>query len=412
MTLIEFFDSKAIDNVIGALLLKPERVVFIGHNRSVMEARLPYYRTMLGEREISTDMIVRSVNRNNLTATLTALEEILDTYDDCVFDIEGGDEMYLMSVGIIMAQRKGIQVHRIHVQTNKIQDCDMDGNVCTAADFDVSVKEYLMAGGGEIVYDRLEYMLTFDWPFNPELEADIRSLWEICARNNFSWNRHINTLAQMAIAFNLGQSREWSFDPEMGKKYMISNGGSYGLEFPLLRELERGGFITDLVFEDTRVAFRFKNHLVRRILTNAGQILELYVAMHLRKIPQTNRDPKPYCHDVRVGVHIDWNRTDDESLIQTVNEIDVIAMRDAVPIFISCKNGAFTVDELYKFRTVADRFGYGYAIMILVMTDPERLGYSGDYIMTRAVDMGIRVISSVHDMDETEFAKELSMKIR
>ena len=36
----------------------------------------------------------------------------------------------------------------------------------------------------------------------------------------------------------------------------------------------------------------------------------------------------------------------------------------------------------------------------------------GDYIMTRAADMGIRVISSVHDMDEAEFAKELSMKIR
>lgn len=412
MTLIEFFDFKAIDNVIGALLLKPERVVFIGNDRSAMESRLPYYNALLGERGIMTEMIVRSVNRNSLTATLNALEEILDTYGDCVFDIEGGDEMYLMAVGIIMARREGIQVHRIHVQTNKIQNCDMDNHVCKAVDFDVSVKEYLMAGGGEIVYDRREYMLTFDWHFNPELEEDIRKLWTICARNNFSWNRHINTLAQMAIAFNLGQSSEWSFDPELGKKYMTSNGGLYCLELPLMRELERYGFITDLIFEETRISFKFKNHLIRRILTNAGQILELYVAMLLRKVPKTNRDPKPYCHDVRVGVHIDWNRTDDDSLIQTVNEIDVIAMRDAVPIFISCKNGAFTVDELYKFRTVADRFGYGYAVMILVMTDPERLGYSGDYIMTRAADMGIRVISCVHDMDEAEFTKELSMKIR
>ncbi|MBQ4111623.1 MAG: hypothetical protein IJD38_02385 [Clostridia bacterium] len=95
-----------------------------------------------------------------------------------------------------------------------------------------------------------------------------------------------------------------------------------------------------------------------------------------------------------------------------MNEIDVIAMRDAVPIFISCKNGWFTVDELYKFRTVADRFGYGYAIMILVMTDPEKLGYTDEYIQTRAKDMGIRVISNVHGMDEAEFTKELSMKIR
>ena len=412
MTLIEFFDSKAIDNVIGALLLKPDRVVFVGNNRNVMDARLPYYRALLKERGIFTEIIVRSVNRNSLTATLSALEEILDSYDDCIFDIEGGDEMYLMAVGMIMAKREGTQVHRIHVQTNKIHDCDMDGNVCTATDFDVSVKEYLMAGGGEIVYDRHEYMLTFDWHFDSELEEDIRVLWGICARNNFSWNRHINTLAQMAIAFKLTRSQEWSFDPEVGKRYMAYNGGGYCLELPLLRELERCGFIRNLVYEETRVAFAFKNHLIRRILTNAGQILELYVAMHLLKIPKTNRDPKPYCHDVRVGVHIDWNRTDDESLIQTVNEIDVIAMRDAVPVFVSCKNGSFTVDELYKFRTVADRFGYGYAIMILVMTDPERLGYSGDYITTRAADMGIRVISSVHDMDEIEFSKELSLKIR
>jgi hypothetical protein len=84
------------------------------------------------------------VNRNSLTATLSALEEILDSYDDCIFDIEGGDEMYLMAVGMIMVQREGTQVHRIHVQTNKIQDCDMDGNVCVATDFDVSIKEYLM----------------------------------------------------------------------------------------------------------------------------------------------------------------------------------------------------------------------------------------------------------------------------
>ena len=74
MTLVEFYDSKAIDNVIGALLLRPERVIFIGNNRGAMESRLPYYRAMLGERDIATEMIVRSVNRNSLTSTLATLE--------------------------------------------------------------------------------------------------------------------------------------------------------------------------------------------------------------------------------------------------------------------------------------------------------------------------------------------------
>ena len=42
---------------------------------------------------------------------------------------------------------------------------------------------------------------------------------------------------------------------------------------------------------------------------------------------------------------------------ETKNEIDVMLMRGVVPVFVSCKNGAVKMDELYKLDTVAQRFG-------------------------------------------------------
>ena len=37
MTIIEFFDKNAIENVISSLLCNPDKVVFIGYNRNAMK---------------------------------------------------------------------------------------------------------------------------------------------------------------------------------------------------------------------------------------------------------------------------------------------------------------------------------------------------------------------------------------
>ncbi len=60
----------------------------------------------------------------------------------------------------------------------------------------------------------------------------------------------------------------------------------------------------------------------------------------------------PVYDDALNGVVIDWDGEfhdeEVEDLYDTENEIDVLLMHDIVPVFVSCKNGIVTSEELYK----------------------------------------------------------------
>ena len=82
-------------------------------------------------------------------------------------------------------------------------------------------------------------------------------------------------------------------------------------------------------------------------------------------------------------------------------------MHDTVPIFISCKNGYLDSNELYKLKTVAERFGDRYAKMVLVANCIDDLGDAAGYLRQRITDMGIHLIEKVQDMSDERLAKEL-----
>ena len=122
-------------------------------------------------------------------------------------------------------------------------------------------------------------------------------------------------------------------------------------------------------------------------------------------------DGTPVYNDVANGVVIDWDgefhNEAVEALYDTENEIDVLLMHGVVPVFVSCKNGAVSSDELYKLNTVAERFGGQYAKRVLVATALESMGESGKYIRQRAKDMNIKLVENVQELDDAEFAKKI-----
>lgn len=99
---------------------------------------------------------------------------------------------------------------------------------------------------------------------------------------------------------------------------------------------------------------------------------------------------------------------DPDSTIDTTNEIDILATCGLIPYFISCKNGKFTSEELYKLYSVGEQFGKGYCQKIIVATDLNHaLGDAKNVILQRAVDMGIQIIEDVHKKTDDEIADEL-----
>ena len=121
----------------------------------------------------------------------------------------------------------------------------------------------------------------------------------------------------------------------------------------------------------------------------------------------TDSEGNPLYNEVIVGAVIDWDRSDEDNAYRTINEIDVLAMKGAIPIFISCKNGNFDENELYKLTTVADHFGEKYAKKVLVATSISDFGEQGMYLRQRAKDMNIKLIEGVQDIDDVELEKKL-----
>ena len=118
-------------------------------------------------------------------------------------------------------------------------------------------------------------------------------------------------------------------------------------------------------------------------------------------------DGAPLYHDIRVGVVIDWDGDEEGDAIRTVNEIDVMAMKGAIPVFISCKNGDFDMEELYKLSTVADRFGGKLVKKVLVSTELDKLGGKADYLRARMEDMKIRRLENIDELSMAELDRQL-----
>ena len=80
----------------------------------------------------------------------------------------------------------------------------------------------------------------------------------------------------------------------------------------------------------------------------------------------------------------------------------------ALPVFVSCKNGAFDMEELYKLNSVAERFGREYSKKVIVTTAIDSLGTLANHIRQRASDMDIRIIDRAHSMTERELVETIS----
>ena len=295
--------------------------------------------------------------------------------------------------------------HRFNLFNNCLCDVDSDGEILNTARIDLSIEDGITIYDGEIVSDADWTVTTYPWDLNEDFLLDVDAMWEICKRDPKLWNAQINTLGAICDIFTDDLSLSVYFNRDNAERALSDNRIRYTMVSRILTDLRDQGLISSLYFGDD-VSFEFKNDQVKRCLTVAGQILELYVA--LRMIAIKDEDGYPLYNDVKVGTVIAWGHSDDEYETPTVNEVDVIAMRGAIPVFISCKNGFFDADELYKLNTVAERFGGKYSKKVIVATEMDRMGLKAEYLEARMEDMGIRCIDALDEMSDPEIERVFS----
>lgn len=410
MTYIEFFDLIASENVCACLTYTPDRVIYLGDNAKQMAKHIEYYKKVFDGRGQNIEFLYKTVSKSNLDNVIEMLSGLVETYDDCVFDITGGDEMLILALGMVYAKypEKNIQIQRFNLRNNSVCDCDKDGNTVYHGIPTLSVEENVRIYGGEVVYGGIEEDKTYKWELTPEFLKDVELIWNVCKGNVRLWNMQIGIFE---AAEEKGKVSEDGLTTVISRGELDAHLRRRGIKYKTARGiisyLCKNGLLT--CFEDDEITFTvsYKNPQVKRCLTTAGQALELKVYVTAKNTKEKNGELT--YDDALNGVVIDWDGSfhdeETEGVYDTENEIDVLLMHDTVPVFISCKNGVVTADELYKLDTVAKRFGGRYSKKVLIATSLDSMGEAGNYLRQRAQDMNIRIVDNFHNINDNGMQK-------
>ncbi len=411
MTYIEFFDKTSLENICACLTDAPERVIFVGDDAELMNRYKENYKKVFSKRDENIEFVCRKIIKGNVDNIIEVLTKIINEYENCVFGITGGDEMLMLALGIVYERysHKNIQIHKFGIEDNHIFDCDKDGNTVYKETPQLTVKENVQIYGGDVAIGDIWEKKTYLWDMNADFLRDIETMWSICKYGVGTWNKQMTmfeSIDEVGSVTNNGMTVTVNVSDL--HDYMEKNKISYRMIFGIINKLRREGLLTAYVETQDEISVSYKNLQVRKCLTKAGQVLEMKIYATARAVKDT--EGVPVYHDVMNGVVIDWDGILHEKnarFFDTKNEIDVLLMKDMVPIFISCKNGSFDMEELYKLNTVAERFGGKYSKKVLVATRLNKLGETGKYIRQRAKDMDIHILEGVQSMDDITLEEEI-----
>ena len=411
MTLVEFFDGASIDNMASCLIVKPDKVIFIGENKP-MQKQEKAIRRFAESCGINVQFGFEPINKNSVEQVISVLTKIVEREDSCTFDLTGGDDLVLVAMGIVFEKYRNtgkIQMHRVNIRTGSVYDCDSDGNLPEIELPKLTVRDSIMLYGGYVVpFDGEKG--TYDWNFDDDFISDLKKMWQICKNNPGLWNSQIGTVA-FAVKSHSGDSEclDVFLEKKRTEEAMKREKRKYAWVKGLIKALYKEGLVCDLVDDAETASFRFKNEQVKMCLTKEGTLLELIVLLYAQQAKE--KDGTPKYDDIVNGVYIDWDATihdDSDEEKDTENEIDVVLMKGLIPIFISCKNGDVDETELYKLNTVAEKFGGPYAKKVLVATYLGKKTIEGHkYFVQRAKDMNIELIENVHKISDAEFEKRI-----
>jgi len=378
MTLIELFDREMAENAASVLLLRPEKVVFLGFRGQMTRKHQRDFRRFfkLMEQHCETEFI--PVDRYDKTAIQEVLLTVLRKNPECAFDVTGGSELALIAMGEL-SRHMGISMHQIRME---------DGSVIAVSGrapkvlgkAELSAAENILLHGGRIISSEEK-----GWSDTPAFRESVQQLWSFCREDPNIMNRHAgffntaDSLGGLSVSCPLRRGQR-SPDPEF------------------LKNLSRLGFLRELVFTETEIRFTYRDGDIRRLFTKAGNLLEVYVWLAAKEAG--------IFQDARQGVMLDWDAESDTAS-ETKNEVDVLVMRGLIPGFISCKNGNVKKDALYELETVAERFGGTYAKKILAVTSLEVGPSSAAHLKRRAEDSGIILLDGVNRLTLPQLSERL-----
>lgn len=368
-TLIELYDERPLENVLGVEMFCPSRVVYVCPEEAFRDRRLgERLRNYFRHRGMEVHVVLERTSIYEAEAVLRVLRRITSQYPDCAIDITGGTDAVLFAAGLLSAERP-IPIFTYSRRKNcffNIRNADFaEGRRCGVC---YSVEDlFVMAGGsvrtGRVDNDALRGKLDFVGPF-----------FDLYLKHRRQWPKIITYIQRIST----GSSDDPNLNAEGPFVVKGERGSRISAPTEVLRELEQAGMLLDLkIREGESVSFRFQNERFRSFLRDVGSVLELYVYRSCLELAVFD--------DVRLSTIVDWEGVTDRNAVS--NELDVVCTKGVKPLFISCKTCDVKAEALNELAILRDRFGGQMAKAIIVTA--ER---GGTAMRNRATELGIDVI--------------------
>ncbi len=375
-TLIELYDERAIENVIGPETFRPETAVYLCTHEIASDKNIQNkLKEFFAHRGLDIQLKFVECSMYKSDKIYKQLCEIAAGHEDCAMDVTGGTDAELFAAGMF-CKETGTPAFTYSRKRNSFYDINgvssADGKVC---DLEYKVEDFFLMAGGSMRKGRVDnnilssYMGVYD------------AFFKIFLRHRRRWPRNISFMQRISRADSEGN---YSLDVKGSYYQKGEQGGRIKADQGFLSDFEKLGFIKDLkIVPEESVSFTFKDDWTRTWLRDVGSVLELYMY-------KMCKDAQIF-DDIISSAVVDWDGTVSRDSIS--NEIDVVATRGVVPIFISCKAcevGTYALNELSILR---DRFGGKGAKAAIVTTE-----YCNAAMRHRAARLGIAVI----DREELE----------
>lgn len=396
-TLIELFDYCQLNNVAGVLKYRPERVVYVGFKRIMTRKRKRDIELFISANNMKVQIEYVRLPEYDLDSIVDILSEIVVSNYDCCIDALGGRELVLIAMGIVAGKYK-IPLIQTNIMTGDMIRFRNAEKVEDSYDIALTVADLVGLNGGAVIKSEDQ-----SWEYNEKFINEVHKMWKVCSKNAILWNRQCNMFGVMDSHGTCDENGVYS----VSLTDMKRRGYDIMHEREIIDGLCDEGLIKSFCIYGDYINFAYKNRHIRKSLLKAGNLLEMYVYITAKDI---NDRYNGIYSDIRSGVTLDWDGVLHDQVkeyIETRNEVDIFIMKGMRPILISCKNGSVNKEALYELDTVASRYGGDYSKKILVTSYIATSQKQSQYILARASDMGIRVISGVDRMSYNEFRNAL-----
>ncbi len=394
-TLIEIFDVCQVENAISGLKFNPERIIYVGFKNVMSNKKTTALKNFLENKGVTSEIIFEKIEEYEYDLVLEKLNYIVDTYPDCYIDLTGGKDIVLTAAGAV-SNSKNIPMFQFNVRSEKfinVFGCEGILNTQTAV---MSIKEAMELNGCLVLDNEKE---DVKWDFSEEFKKDVSKMWNILKVHCGSWNRQVNAFELLESMGNVEKGITLEEELYINERIVDS--------------LQKSGLIFDYEKREDYITFKYKNPQIRKCLIKAGNVLELYAYLILREIQEENSG---YYDDIDQSVYIDWDgiihSDKDPKNKDTKNEVDIMVMRDLIPIFISCKNGEVHKEALYELDTIAKKFGGKYGKKYLLATYLSSDKESVKYLKQRAKDMNITLIDNLNSKTRKEIKEKFISSIK